>query len=674
MRFDRAYSVSLLLVLLLSGVPAAAQRQDFLVANVDSSVSPREDFFQYANGLWFRRHPIPENASEWGTWNESWVEVDARLRRISEDAAGRRAPKGSLEQLVGDFWFTGMDSVTLNRQGLAPLRPDLDRIDRIRSTSDLLDVVATLHARDQWVGQTWSRPLFIGRVEKDQTRDRWIYSLSRSGISMASPAYYSGAEPEQARVRTAFREYLLKTFLRLQQDSARATASANAVFELEARLAHSFDAGGDDEKIGLEGLRRLAPTIDWDRYFRQIGATGIDSVRMAHPRFYQALDTTLRTTALETWKDYLRLWLVKTNAPFLDDVSRTDYFVYQRNYSGTLRQAPRWRGVLTRARDFVLPQPLARLFEKEYLPPRTRARHEAVAESFRAAFRDRIKQLDWMSDSTKQRALAKLDRLKITIGMPATRLDFGTMPLARDAYALNVMRASKWYRDVEMKQLNQPVDRSESDPRLSLGEGWYDQERNEVAYGAGRLMGVPGLRDEDLDDAFVYGSSFLAHEISHAFDSNGRHYDADGNRVDWWTARDASAFDARAQLLIDQYNEFMPLEGVRVNGKLSLPENMADLVGLRIVVDAFKKTEQYKRNERIGGFTPLQRFFLAYAYARAGHERKEALAARLRGGAYAPDRERVNGALMNIPEFYEAFGVRPGDRMHRPDHARVKIW
>jgi putative endopeptidase len=283
--------------------------------------------------------------------------------------------------------------------------------------------------------------------------------------------------------------------------------------------------------------------------------------------------------------------------------------------------------------------------------------------------------LDWMSDSAKRSALRKLAQLKITLGVPEHPIDFSTMPLRRDSYVLNAMRAGRWFHDQDMKRLNHRVDRTATDPRQGVTEGTYVQTNNEVEFfGPGAKVIVPGVPDEEIDDAVLYGASFLAHEISHAFDSEGRHYDANGNRVDWWTPADEAAFRQRAQVLIDEYNAFTPVEGLHLNGETSLAENMADLVGLRVALDAFKQTEQFRKNELIDGFTPLQRFFLAYAYGRMAYETPQLLAATMKNGAYAPEHDRVNGVLMNIPEFYEAFGVRPGDRMFRAEDVRVKIW
>jgi putative endopeptidase len=670
-------SAALTLCIAMSGQPLPAQaRQDFLAASIDTTVSPREDFFRYANGEWLKRNPIPEDEAAWGRGNVTWEDLMSRLRRASEAAAATNAPRGSVEQLIGDFWFTGMDSATINQQALGPLRPDLERIDAIRSIGDVIEVVAILHRRnmllDGYVHYVGSRTLFSGRVEQDERNSRRrIFSLSQGGISLG-PQAYSATDAQRVKRRDAFREYLFKTFLRLDRDSSSARTSADAVFDLEARLARGFSGDGgwwegeEYHMVGLGELSRLAPAIDWSRYFRVIGARGLDSVNMRAPRFYQALDSLLRITPLETWRDYLRFCLVRSQAPFLDDATFGEFFALNSAFTGALHPPPRWKRVVCQE-QFWLGHPLARLVAKEYFPPSTKARYQAMGESLREALRNRIVHLDWMSDSTKQNALLKLARLRITIGLPENWLDFSTMTLRRDSYALNMIRSAEWFHEREMKQLNRPVDRTEGDPQYNLGgDSDYDIANNEARLPSPRE--VPGWSDAELDDAFVYAATALGHEISHAFDSNGRYYDAQGNKVNWWTPRDSAAFEARAQVLIDEYNEFMG-----VNGRNSLAENMADVVGARIELDAFKKTEQYKRNEKIAGFTPLQRFFLAYAYGRACHARPANLVRGV-GGPYAPCRERVNGVVMNIPEFYEAFDVKPGDRMYRAEDARAKIW
>jgi len=390
--------------------PAAAQsNQDFLVANIDATVSPHEDFFQYANGAWLKRNPIPDDAATWGIWNLASEDIYSRLRRISEEAAAKKAPRGSVERLIGDFWFTGMDAATINKQGLAPLQPDMNRIDRIRSIRDLIDFVAILHKRRTLIDAWFDQPsaLFSDRVEQDERNsNRRIYSLSQGGISIG-PRIFSPTEPQTIKIRDAFREYLVKTFLRLQRDSVTARASADAVYDLEAQLAKAVYQGDGYQMIGLTELSRLAPMIDWKRYFQHIGITRIESVNMRKPKFYQALDLLLRTVPLETWKDYLRFWLVKLNAPFLDDATFGEFFAYDSAFTGRLHSRPRWKRVVWQEKNW-LGQPMARLFVKEYFDAKVKARYQALGESIREAFRDRIVKLDWMSDSTKQNAEVKV--------------------------------------------------------------------------------------------------------------------------------------------------------------------------------------------------------------------------------------------------------------------------
>jgi putative endopeptidase len=648
----------------------AQAQQDFLAANVDASVSPREDFFQYANGEWFKRNPMPDSVTRWGIGDVMSEEVDTRLRRIAEEAAATTSPRGSDHQLVGDLWSTGMDEASLNKQGLAPLQPDLERIGRVRSIPDLIDIVAVLHRRSSGL----SRVLFVGLIEQDEKdSSRWIYNLQQGGIVMNAASYSTVADERMVTARDAFRAYLFKTFLRLHADSGKATASAAAVYDLEVRLAHAFEQGYGYQKVGLAELSRFAPAIGWDRYLRRVGVDPNGAFNMRSVRFFQTLDSLLRTIPLETWKDYLRLWLIRMHVGLLDDASLEDFFAYDSIMTGAARPRPRWRRVVSQARNLTLGQPLARLYLKEYFPATVNARYQAVAESMREAFGDRIQRVDWMSDSTKQATLRKLARLTITIGFGDTSMDFSTMPISRGSFVLNVMRANEWFHDQDVKKLNRPSERTPSDLRPSWNDGGYDNTKNAVVLSPGAVKVPPGWRVEQVDDAFLYGVTALGHEISHGFDSEGRFYDADGNRVEWWTPAEVAAFVARSQRLVDQYNEFSPLDGLHVDGRRSLRENMADFTGLRIALDAFKKTDQFRTGGRIGGFTPLQRFFLAFAYGYMSLSTPETLAAQLRSN-YAPNRERVNGVLMNIPEFYEAFGIRPGDRMYRPEHLRAEIW
>jgi putative endopeptidase len=668
-------SAALILTIAASGHPVASQtKPDFLAANIDPATPPGEDFFQYATGAWLKRNPIPADQARWTASNVVSEELDARIRRISEAAAASNAPRGSNARLVGDFWSTGMDAASRNREGLTKLQPDLDRIADVQSIAQLIDVVAMLHQRNMlldisasFVG---SRTLFSLRVERDeQDRTRRILSLSQGGITLGAPAY-TATDAQRTRRREAFREYLLKTFTRLHGDSGKAKASADAVFDLEAQLARGFVPREQNRTMAVSELGRLSPSIEWSRYLRGIDATGIDSVNVRAAGFFQALDPLLRTTPMDTWRDYLRFCLIRAHAPFLDDSAFSDVFAFETDDRSVRQPRPLWRRVVW-MQKYWLGQATGQLLAEQDFPPTVQVRYREVAESIRDAFRSRITRLEWMSDATKQHALTKLARMTVTIGLEQ-KADLSTMPLRRDSYVLNMIRSAEWFHAWQMKTFHAPVPRIEVDMRHNVGgSGYYEMSANEIQIPT--PAAVPGWTDGELDDAFVYAASSLGHEIAHAFDPDGRQYDADANKVDWWTPRDDAAFKERAQVMVDQYNEFMPVEGVRVNGQGSLNENLADLVGLRVALDAFKQTPQFKQNQKIGGFTPLQRFFLGYAHSHMGHERPESIAARINGN-YAPNRERVNGVVVNIPEFYEAFGVKPGDRMYRAASARVNIW
>lgn len=402
-RFRRvALSLASILALSTALARATSAQQDVFTATIDRTGSPRDDFFQYANGEWLRRHPIPDDQARWGVANLISDEVYSQIRRISEDAAAKQSRRGSAEQIIGDFWATGMDAAAVNRQGLSPLQPDLDRIDSIQSIADVIDVVATMHRRtvliDGPLGQ--QRVFFSARVEQDESNSRRrIYTLSPGGVSMRRPAY-SASDPQSVKVRHAFREYLFKTFMRLHPDSGRAAASADAVFNLEATLAASVEPGNESRRMGSAELGQFT-AIDWKRYFGTLGVRAIESVNVRQPRFFQALDSTLRATPLDPWKDYLRYWLVRLNAPFLDDETYGEFFAFESAITGQPQPRPRWRRVVWQEKNW-LGLPLVKLFEQEDLPERTRARYRVVGESIKEAFRVRIEQLQWMSDRTKQ--------------------------------------------------------------------------------------------------------------------------------------------------------------------------------------------------------------------------------------------------------------------------------
>jgi putative endopeptidase len=401
-----------------------------------------------------------------------------------------------------------MDSTARNREGLASLRPDLDRITGVQTLAQLTDVVAVLHQRnilfDGSVGFVGPRTLFSASVEPDeQNSRRRILTLTQGGISLGAQAY-TATDPQRTKRREAFREYLFKTFTRLHGDSGKAKTSADAVFELETQMARGFSSSNENRTLALAELSQLAPSVDWERYIRGIGATGIDSVSMRATRFFQVLDSLLRTTPMETWRDYLRFCMIRSHAPFLDDSTFSEFFAFESSLTGATQPRPLWQRIVWQER-YWLGQALGQLSAEEEFPRSVHARYRQVAESFRDAFRNRITQLEWMSDTTKQQALLKLARLIVTLGLEQ-KADLSSMPLRRDSYVLNMIRSAEWFHGQQMKTLHTPVQRIEVDMRYNVGgDGYYVDYANEVQ--VTRPVGVPGWSDAELDDAFVYAAT-----------------------------------------------------------------------------------------------------------------------------------------------------------------------
>ncbi len=654
----------------------SSSKKDFLAANIDSSVSPSEDFFLYANGTWIKNTPIPEEESAWGVGNLVQEDIYLRLRNISEDAARKEASPGSTEQKIGDFWFSGMDSLTIEKEGIKPLQVDLDNINAIKNVDDLVLVTADLHTKGVGV-------LFNDYVaQDDKNSEVMVYHLSQGGLGMPNRDYYFNTDKRTDAVRIAYQQYLQKTLQQLGENEQEAKNNARAIFELETRLAKASrkitqlrDPQNNYNRLSIQQLKQLSSNINWPLYLQKIGIKELNEVIVGQPEFYTALNEELKKTPLGVWKNYLRVQLVMNFSPYLDNDTYNNYFGYVKNLSGATGVRARWKRVLDSEED-VMGEALGQLFVKEYFNEKAKKRYTDLVKAMRSAYRERISQLTWMSAETKKKALEKLDKITPKIGYPDKWKDFSSLKTDRGAYVLNVLRANQWWHNYHVNKLGKPVDRAEWLMNPQEYNAGYNTSNNEIILPAG-IFAVPGMRDEELDDAFVYGyaaASTIGHEITHGFDDQGRQYDSKGNLTNWWTPTDSAEFVKRAKFIITQFNEFNPVDTLHINGEATQGENIADLGGLVIGLDAFKKTDAYKIGKKIGGFTPLQRYFLGYAYAWMYAVKKEALANQVMTDSHAPIKERVNGPVVNVPEFYEAFDIKPGSKMYRPDSLRVSIW
>ena len=651
-------------------------KADLLVSNIDSMVKPADDFFEYANGGWIKKTPMPESESGWGIGNLVQDEIYSRLRKINEDAIATKNADGSISQKIGDFWQIAMDTIALDKAGISPLQPDLEKINNIKIPADIMSLAAELQMKGV--------NCFFGDyvAQDDKNSEMMAFKLDQGGLGMPNREYYFKTDDRTEKVRNAYKNYLAKAFKQLGADDAGAQKSTAAVFALETRLAKSSrkledlrDPYKNYNKMDLAGINKLAANINWNDFTKNIGIPKIDSVIVGQPEFYAALSQELKTTSIEDWKNYLRFHLVMSSAGFLDKASFNNYFEYRRSLTGAKEPRPRWKRVLD-AEEGAMGEALGQLFVKEYFNETAKKRYTDMVEAIRDAYKERISKLTWMNDSTKQKAYAKLAKISKKVGYPDKWKDFSALKIDRSSFFANIQRANQWWHNYNINKLGKPVDRTEWEMTPQTYNAYYNPSNNEIVLPAG-IFAVPGFKDEELDDALVYGyagASTIGHEITHGFDDQGRQYDEKGNLTNWWTSKDSAEFSRRATFIIRQFGEYNPVDTLHINGNATQGENIADLGGMLLGLDAFKRTEAYKKNEKIAGLTPLQRYFLGYALGWMYQERKERLANQVMTDVHAPAKERVNGPVVNIPEFYEAFGIKTGDKMYRADSLRVNIW
>ena len=667
---------ALIVLAAFSSCKEKIEKPDFLVANIDTTIKASDDFFMYANNGWFKNNAIPEEEAAWGIGNLVDNEIYDRLRKINEKTIGEKNAAGTVAQKIGDFWHSGMDTVAINQQGIAPLKPVFEEINSIKTINDIVKEAAILHKKGVDV-------LFSNYVaQDDKNSEAMAFILTQGGLGMPSRDYYFDTDSKTVSVRDAYKKYLFITLKQVLNDSAAAAKSCAMVYTLEEHLAKASrkladlrDPYKNYNKLKKDALQKLMPDFNWTNYLQIMSVSKVDSVIVGQPEFLTALNAELKASSIDAWKNYMTAHAIMENASYLDQTTFNNYFNYRKTISGVEKPRPRWKRVLD-AEQSVMGEALGQLFVKEYFNEKAKKRYSDLVESIRDAYKDRIKNLAWMSDETKKKAVDKLNSITKKVGYPDKWKDFSAMKIENTAYVTNMMNANEWWFNYNINKLGKPVDRTEWDMSPQTYNAYYNPSNNEIVLPAG-MFAVPGMKDEDLDDAFVYGyaaASTIGHEITHGFDDQGRQYDEKGNLHGWWQPNDSAQFVKRAANIINQFNEFVPVDTLHVNGEATQGENIADLGGILLGLDAFKKTEAYKKGEKIHGYTPVQRYFLGYAFSWMYHERKEKLASQLKTNVHAPAKERVNGPVVNVPEFYEAFGVKKGDKMYRADSLRVNIW
>lgn len=654
-------------------------------ANMDLTVKPGDNFYQYANGAWVKKTPIPASKTRWGSFDALAEESSQALKSLLEEAstypkskmdADKKGGTSELFKRVGDYYASAMDSAAIEKLGYKPIKPYLDAITALSSKGQVLKYANTLRA------QTVASPFYrigVGQDSKDVTK--YIISIGQGGTTLPDRDYYLKNDARSQKIRTDYIAYITKLFNLTGESNVNAMAKAVIVMQIETALAQAQmsrvemrDPNKLYNKFSVDGLTAKTPNLNWATILPELGyKVKQDSLIVSNPKFMVYLDSMLGKVSLDDWKTYMKWGVLKSAAPYLSSAFVDANFAYNQSLNGQKEQTPRWQR-MSGLIDNQLGDLLGQLYVDRYFNQAAKARMLELVNNLQTTFNSRIKRLDWMSEVTKQRALGKLNAFVKKIGFPDKWKNYNGLVIKRDDFYGNLQRCSQWQYEDNVSRLGKPVDKTEWGMTPPTVNAYYSPQKNEIVFPAG-ILRFPFF-DFEADDAINYGGigAVIGHEMTHGFDDQGRQFDADGNLQDWWTKSDADEFKKRADEVVQQYNGYVILDTLHVNGKLTLGENLADLGGLSIAYEAFKNTKQGQSAEKIDGFTPDQRFFLNWAQVWRSNILPEAAAQRILTDNHSPGVFRANGPLTNMDAFYQAFDVKFGDKMYKAPEQRTRIW
>jgi putative endopeptidase len=644
-------------------------------SNMNLSVKPGDDFAQYANGNWVIKNPIPAKETRWGTFNQLRDFNINAVKSILDETLTSKAAAGTVERRVADFYAAAMDSLTIEKLGFSPIQADLNQINAIQFKSQIITEIARM--RKTGAGS----PLFGFYVGQDRKQvDKMVPQLGQGGTSLPDRDLYLKSDARSLKIQEGFKIYVSTLFELIGTSSAQAKANAETIFQLEKKLAEAQmtrlemrDPYKTYNKLVFADFNQKTPAFNWPLTFQDFGTSAPDSVLVSAPKFFESVNKMLLETPVETWKTYLTWNLLKGSSSYLSSPFVKASFTFNQIVSGQKVQTPRWQR-MSSLTDGVVGELLGQLYVAKYFKPEAKVRMEELVKNLRKAFEIRIKQLDWMSDETKQRALAKLYAFTPKIGYPDIWRTYEGLEISPVSFYQNMRNAGAWGFKENLAQIGKPVDRTKWGMSPPTVNAYYSPVMNEIVFPAGILQ-FPFF-DAKADDAINYGGigAVIGHEMSHGFDDSGSQYDKDGTLRNWWTKDDLAKFKARTELLVKQYDAYTVLDTLHVNGKFTLGENIGDLGGLNIAYDAFKMTKQGKSKSKIDGFTSDQRFFLSYAQVWRGSSLPETAANLIQTDPHSPAQYRAIGAPVNMDAWYEAFNVKPGDKLYKKPEDRIKIW
>lgn len=641
---------------------------------IDSSYTPQSDFYNFCNGKWLKTTKIPDSDSRWGSFNEINERNLSNIKTILNSVSVNKTAKpGSDEQKLRDFYLTAMDSVKAEKMGLSPIKPELAKIDALKTNDDLIKLLADFSKK--------GISSFVGfDVENDlKNSNRYLMYLGQTGYSLPDRDYYY--LPQFESIRTAYQEHLKKMFEILAYYPESAAANAKKVFEMEKALASKAMNAAAKRDIQKQynpyskgDLIKTFPNINWNLYFTALGVKMPDTLIVAHVDYYTELNNLVKAYKLSDWQVFLKWKVIHGAAPYLSSNAVNENFnFYSKTLSGAKQMKPRWKRAQADVNKSI-GEILGKLYVEAFFNKEAKEKVKRMVDNLVAAYRERIASRTWMDEATKKQANLKLDKLIRKFGFPDTWKDYSALVIKTDSYWQNIVASSEFEVNHKLNKLPKPVDKMEWGMTPPTVNAYYNPTTNEIAFPAG-IMQVPFF-DFGADDAFNYGvmGSIIGHELTHGFDDQGSQFDSDGNLKMWWTEGDYKNFKEKKKLIIDQFNAFVAIDTLHVNGELTQGENIADLGGLTMAYYAYKKSLNGGKSPVMAGFTGEQRFFMAWAQGWKGLAREAAEKQLLATDPHAPSKFRGFAPLTNMPEFYEAFNIKPTDKMYRRPEERVEIW
>ncbi|HSU53717.1 MAG TPA: M13 family metallopeptidase [Candidatus Dormibacteraeota bacterium] len=654
------------------GVPKVPR---FSIDYMDPSVKPGDDFYHYADGNWIKNNPVPADKSRWASFSELQERNWFLLRQILQDTTKSAVQANSPAQKVRDFFVSAMDTNRLERLGFKPLDPDLKKIARLKSVEEMIRLSADFHNRG--IGG-----LFSDGVSPDAKNSSvYAFSFSQGGLGLPDRDYY--LNESFAKQRDAYVEHIARMLTLLGEKSEDATAQAKTILQLETAIAKASrtrvelrDPIANYHKFTVGQVVSNYPGFPLKVFLVSSGLEKMPDLIVHQPEFFTAMEKLSHEHPLADWQAYLRWHLVNSSARYLHAAAENEHFAfYGKILSGQQEQEPRWQRS-ARIIDSEIGEALGQLFVEKHFPPSARARMAELVENLKVVFRDRLTKLDWMTDATRAKAMAKFERFTQKIGHPDKFRDYSSVKIDPDDLLGNVRRADAFESHRQLVRVGKQVDRTEWHMTPETVNAYFNPSQNEIVFPAGILQ--PPFFDPEMDDAVNYGAIgvVIGHEMTHGYDDQGRKYDADGNLNDWWTADDAKAFEGRAQKVVEQYNAYEPLPGLHVNGKLTLGENIADLGGTSIAYEALQRVlaKNPSRRKNIDGFTPEQRFYISLSQIWRTNCREEEMRRLITVDPHSPGQFRAIGPHVNMQEFFDAFKIGADDKMWRAPELRAKIW